>query len=156
MSSVRLRTCGNCAARFRFAQNLPTIGPCCPICLKPVKPVARLRQIAGTPTPGLDAVYVDASFREGVAGLAVVGVLGEYTRRVSVGTSSLAERWALQMAMEIASGLKRRDLVFRSDASSVVSGFGGRPSMGWTFEHVPRDLNRRAHELASVARKRTT
>ncbi len=104
----------------------------------------------------LDPVYVDASVRDAVAGLAVAGGLGEFTRRVSTISSATAERWALEWAFSIARSQGRRNLLFRSDAMDIVRLFrDGKPAWGWLVEHVPRKLNGRAHGLAVVARKRT-
>jgi len=100
-------------------------------------------------------VYVDASVREGVAGLAVVGALGEFTRRVSTDSSMTAERWALEWGFAIAREQDRRDLLFRSDCVGVVERFNGSPARGWVVEYVPRKLNQRAHHLSVLARKRT-
>lgn len=158
-----LQRCGNCHARYRVAVNFPTLGPCCPLCLKPTgaKPTpvhnGRLRQVALPPAPKTGAaVYTDASFRTGVAGLAVTGALGEYTRRVSVRNSYRAERMALDMAMSIARGLKRRDLVFRSDCEGVVADVQAvlPDGWGWTVEQVRRRDVARAHLLAGEARRR--
>lgn len=119
---------------------------------------------APAPPPAVPggAVYVDASVRDGVAGLAVVGALGEFTRRVSTSSSTTAELWALEWAFAIAREQRREDLVFRSDCQGVVHSVGGTPAWrlvveawGWAVEYVPRELNRRAHSLCVVARKRT-
>lgn len=104
--------------------------------------------------PPAGVVYVDASVRDGVAGLAVVGALGEFTRRVSTDSSMSAERWALEWAFAIAREQDRRDLVFRCDCVGVIKRFNGSPARRWVIEHVPRKLNR-AHSLSVLARKRT-
>lgn len=151
-----LTRCEHCAARFRVASQLPT-GPACPICLRPVAArtrQGRLRQVAIARVPGA-TVYTDASFRAGVAGLAVTGALGEFTRRVSVSSSYVAERWALEMAMSIAHSLGRRDLTFCSDCMGVVRDVRAAlpDGWGWTVEHVHRSDVKRAHKLAGEARR---
>jgi hypothetical protein len=111
---------------------------------------------ATTPPPdGRRVVLVDASFSEGVAGLAVVGALGRHSRREELPSSVVAERRALAWAMDIARDLgeRERDLVFRTDCSSIVAHARRNASRRWTVEHVPRSGVREAHLLAGRARR---
>lgn len=154
LAAVGLRQCPACKSG---RPNDDTGCPWCGLLLgtpaptAPAAPAAPTRAVPGT----AGAVYVDASERDGIAGLAVVGVLGDFTRRVTTKSSTTAERWALEWAFAIAREQNRRDLVFRSDCLSVVQRCAGDASRGWAVEHVPRTLNRRAHSFAVVARKRT-
>lgn len=187
MASVALNECGNCAARFRFAVHHPTLGMCCPICLRSVghtsrsgvpRPVSRrlLRvsaglprdlvakaQAVGAPSGPAATVYTDASFDGDVAGLAVAGALGEHVVCTACGSSTRAERWALELALELADMSGLDNLVFRLDCLTIVEAVThGRlqhilPSgRGWTVEHVTRDRNKRAHILARQVRRTGT
>lgn len=99
-------------------------------------------------------VWVDASWRDGVAGLAVVGELGEHSRpflcRSNVAAEVEAMRWALRLARE--AGVV--ELVIRTDSQSAQR-FGSRAvprRFAWVVEWVPRHLNRRADHLSRRAR----
>lgn len=145
MIPPRLVQCEGCRS------GRPDDGAQCPWC-------GLLQDASWAPAPAPvvpGAVYVDASVRDGVAGLAVVGALGEFTRRVSTDSSMTAERWALEWGFAIAREQDRRDLLFRSDCVGVVKRFNGNAARGWVVEYVPRRLNQRAHSLSVVARKRT-
>lgn len=99
-------------------------------------------------------VYVDASWQDGVAGLAVVGVLGVHTLRLEgCRSSTWAEREAMKLAMRIAGQRGLKDLVFRTDCGYVARMWAeGKPSKRWVVEQVSRDRNRRADRWAKRAR----
>jgi hypothetical protein len=98
-------------------------------------------------------VYVDASYRDGVAGLAVVGALGEHARLVAATTSTQAETMALRWAMEIAHAADARNLTFRTDCSTALAAVGsGSRRRGWVVEQIPRYRNRQADALANSIR----
>ena len=98
-------------------------------------------------------VWVDASFRDGRAGLAVVGALGDHARTVKASTSTHAEVLALKWAMAIADGLL--DLTFRTDCEKAYNALRQTPAhLRWTVEQIPRGHNHRADRLASFARLR--
>src|SRR5690242_14941623 len=59
-------------------------------------PAVRYHDLA-TDEPGV--VYVDASYRDGVAGLAIVGALGQHSRRIEAVSSTQAETLALGWAI---------------------------------------------------------
>lgn len=98
-------------------------------------------------------VYVDASYENGVAGLAVVGELGIFTRAVAATSSTAAEVEALAWAMAIAAARGERDLIFRTDCEHAARTYcNGKPSRGWEVELIPRRRNQLADCLASQAR----
>jgi hypothetical protein len=101
------------------------------------------------------AVYVDASWQSGVAGIAVVGALGRHSDRVPAQSSSDAEVRAMLWALRIAK--QRRDervLVFRTDNHSAQrAGAHAVPNWArWSVEWVPRRRNYAADRLALQAR----
>lgn len=125
------------------------------------EPTGRLRQIAVAPPRRVAqaAVYVDASYVAGIAGIAVVGAIGDYTQRVRCHSSLRAEHLALELALSIARATDERGLVFRTDCCGILDGYRRvadawvlDPERGWTAECVPRSRNGRAHDLANIAR----
>ena len=153
------RRCHWCTRRLapgRFVDER-TCRTCAPIIARAAAaPIAELpQQRAAAPAPApARVVVVDASFRAGVAGLAVVGALGRYSMRVSVGTSTRAGHWALRWAMDIARSRDERDLIFHTDCDAVARRAGDDAARRWTVRHVSRSAVREAHELAGAARRR--
>jgi hypothetical protein len=78
--------CSACRAAFRRLKK------------KPPRPRPRLSVSHVEP----NVVWADASYRDGRAGLAVVGALGEHSRTVDAVSSTQAEVLALRWAMDIA------------------------------------------------------
>jgi ribonuclease HI len=106
-----------------------------------------------TRVDGRDAVYVDASFADGIAGLAMAGALGEATTTMLCAGSNEAEHRALAWAMQAAYREGRRDLCFLSDCTAVVKHWPvGKPTWNWRVEYVPRALNAVADRLSRRAR----
>lgn len=101
-----------------------------------------------------NVVYVDASWHEGVAGVAIVGALGAYTDRVPAPSSGAAEVFAMQWALKIAKEQQRQGLVFRTDNQSAERfGKNAVPKQyDWVVEWIPRRKNQRADRAASNAR----
>lgn len=99
-------------------------------------------------------VYVDASFRDGYAGLAVVGALGQHSDFTEASSSTHAEVMALHWAISIAKRIGRTDLIFRTDCHAASRAWPAQhlKKMGWTIEQVPRRRNQRADMLAGRAR----
>lgn len=98
-------------------------------------------------------VWVDASYRDGFAGLAVCGALGEHTQRVEATTSTQAETLALKWAMDIAEEGGIFGLTFRTDCEKAYNVLKQTPArFYWTVERIPRERNRRADHLANEAR----
>jgi hypothetical protein len=118
----------------------------------------RLRTLVPTTTsqpsvhlePGI--VWADASFDNGVAGIAVCGALGEHVQQVEASSSTHAEVLALRWAMEIARASRAQDLTFRTDCQSAYQNCRARKSERWVIEQVPRSRNLRADYLARRAR----
>jgi hypothetical protein len=107
-------------------------------------------------TPQLEphVVYVDASWRDGVAGLAVVGALGEHSDRVETPSSTSAEVLAMQWAFCLARGQRANGLTFRTDSQNAAAwAMGCAPKRGaWAVEWVPRHRNIVADRVAGDAR----
>jgi ribonuclease HI len=98
-------------------------------------------------------VYVDASYRDGIAGLAVCGALGGHHKRVRASGCNQAEVRALKWAIQIATDVAASGLVFYTDSQCAYLWFYQRErGHGWVAKQVPRGLNRRADRLAGVAR----
>lgn len=98
-----------------------------------------------------NVVFVDASWRDGTAGLAVVGAVGAHSKRIQCSSSNSAECEALRWAFSIARPLGRKDLIFRTDSQRAAT--TQAPSKtGWAIEWVPRHKNARADRAATVAR----
>lgn len=128
----------------------------CPACLRP-RPAPGPRVAGQVPVvsePG--AVYVDASWRDGVAGLAVVGALGEHRRVFLCRSNVVAEVEAVSWALRLARGREDEYLLFRTDSvpaarvAGAVCSARRRPL--WEAEWVPRRRNRRADQLSREAR----
>lgn len=105
-------------------------------------------------------VWTDASFRDGVAGVA--GVVMERGGRTRVlfmdvlltGSSAAGERAALERAMGIAGAAAWPRVVFRCDMEGLARATRrGGLRRGWSVEVVPRQLNRAAHVAARQALK---
>lgn len=153
------RPCGWCGLAMP-AEREPDV---CEACQASVRRVRKVRvPLPSTPAATEDiepgVIYVDASFRQGMAGLAVVGALGDHQKRVEARSSTQAEVLALAWALEIAKATERWGLTFRTDCQAAFRQFplsrhrliGNR--LGWTVEQVPRRQNRQADRLAAVAR----
>lgn len=98
-------------------------------------------------------VYVDASYADGIAGLAIVGALGTHTQRAEAQTSTQAESLAMRWAMKLARDRQLTDLTFCTDCSAVRNMAGqGRKNERWTVELIPRHKNAAADRLAGQAR----
>lgn len=98
-------------------------------------------------------VWVDASYRDGTAGLAVAGALGEHARKVEAVSSTQAEVLALRWAMEIAKNDDRTGLTFRTDCQAAWKVLYQTPRrMDWRVELVARYRNQRADYLAGKIR----
>ncbi|MCA1570994.1 MAG: hypothetical protein LC798_11875 [Chloroflexi bacterium] len=151
------RRCHWCTRRLAPARFVDerACQTCSPIVARAAALIAELPQqrVAAAPAPAR-VVVVDASFRAGVAGLAVVGALGRYSMRVSVATSTRAEHWALRWAMDIARARDERDLLFHTDCDAVARRAGDDTERRWTVRHVSRSDVREAHELAGATRRR--
>jgi ribonuclease HI len=109
-------------------------------------------------------VYVDASFRHagsgggsGIAGLGVVGALGEHRTYAHARSSLDAEIAAVRFAWSIAKEQDARALTFRTDCDGAARAFAqGKPSRGWTVELVRRTEVADAHNLARKALREAT
>lgn len=150
--SLRCPSCGLLRPASRFDQH----GYACNGCVFLIKYVQE-----GPPRPQHRAladsggiVYVDASYDDGYAGLAVVGALGEHHRSLSADSSVQAEVLALGWAISIAYAGKLRDLTFRTDCQAAyeVHKDTGK-KLGWTVEWVSRRHNVEADRLAGLARR---
>lgn len=103
---------------------------------------------------GDGVVYVDASFRDGFAGLAMVGALGDHYRSIGADSSTQAEVMALGWAMSMARANRLHGLTFRTDCTAAfVVHEGAGAKAGWKVEQVPRAQNTHADRLAGLARK---
>lgn len=94
-------------------------------------------------------VYVDASYRDGRAGLAVVGALGTHTRVVAATGSVAAEVAALRWGVELARRYRSPPVRFYTDSQAAAIAAAGWP------EHVvqiPRRRNAEADHAARAAR----
>jgi hypothetical protein len=101
------------------------------------------------------AIYVDASWQDGVAGLAIVGALGSHSKRMPAQSSGHAEVHVMLWALRIAKHSRdERPLVFRTDNQSAQrAGTRGIPNWAeWVVEWVPRRRNHAADRLALQAR----
>lgn len=104
--------------------------------------------------PPDSVVYVDASYRDGLAGLAVVGALGEHTQKTKASSSVHAEVLALRWAMDMARAAGMKDLTFRTDCQAAFNALcRSSKKMRWTVEQIPRRRNVRADALAGHARR---
>ena len=98
-----------------------------------------------------NAVYVDASFADGLAGLAVVGALGCHSKRVPAASSTEAERLALLWAVKIARQRGLTGMVFRTDNEGSTR-VQIPQRLESVVEWVPRHRNCEADDLAKRAR----
>lgn len=126
----------------------------CPVCRRVPAPAGVIVERERAVALERGVVWVDASWRDGLAGLAVVGELGEHSRpflcRSNVAAEVEAMRWALLLAHE--AGVV--ELMVRTDSQSAQR-FGSRAvlrRLAWVVEWVPRRLNRRADLLSRRAR----
>jgi hypothetical protein len=115
------------------------------------------KKLASAPLDRSDplAVYVDASWQAGVAGVAIVGALGRHSDRVQAQSSGQAEVYAMMWALRLAKQRQdQRALVFRTDNQSAQrAGARAVPRrFAWTVEWVPRRRNHVADRLAFQAR----
>lgn len=128
----------------------------CPTCRSSLVRLRKCVPVASTDRYNhaeMGVVWADASFRDGIAGLAVCGALGEHYRQVEASTSTHAEVLALRWAREIARAADIRDLTFRTDCQAAYKQFGEAPKgFNWIIEQVPRSKNQRADYLAGRAR----
>ena len=126
----------------------------CPVCRGRRRSTRiQIEEWAGEPSEP-DVVYVDASWSEGVAGLAVVGALGSHSRVCQAPTSTAAEVMALRWAFEIAEAQGQAGLIFRSDCTAAVNLHNrNNYRLGWRVEHVPRRFNASADSRAGIARR---
>lgn len=128
----------------------------CPICRSSLVRLRKCIPVASTDRYNHaepEVVWTDASFCDGIAGLAVCGALGEHCRQVEASTSTHAEVLALRWAREIARAADIRDLTFRTDCEAAYKRFGQPPKgFHWIVEQVPRSQNQRADYLAGRAR----
>ncbi len=105
-------------------------------------------------------VSVDASWRDGHAGLAYVGSLGDHQVAAAVRSSLEAELRALELAMRDAERAGVSCCRFRTDcraaaeprAGSVIGGYLDRHP-GWCVQYVDRRRNRLADRLAGSVRR---
>jgi hypothetical protein len=100
-------------------------------------------------------VNIDASWRDGYAGIAVVGALGTHARCIRTRSSTEAEKEAMRLAFALArcSDDGRGVLVFRTDCATAAGAFTASIAKGWRTELVPRRQNTVAHGVASRARR---
>lgn len=144
------RPCTSCGV-VRPYSSLDASGTCtaCHAALERARGyVADVKRVA---EPGV--VYVDASWQDGAAGLAVVGELGEHYQGTTASSSTHAEVLALRWAMDIARQRGLRDLTFRTDCSAALGQcWGTGRALGWKVEWVSRTRNQHADRLASEAR----
>jgi ribonuclease HI len=127
----------------------------CPYCATRLKAVGKATALQARSTRPLEPniVYVDASFRDGIAGLAVVGEIGEYSKACPAPTSTAAEVMAFRWALELAEEGGYRDLIFRTDCTHVYDlHHRNEYRLGWVVEQVPRRENQHADRLAGWAR----
>jgi hypothetical protein len=114
-----------------------------------------LAEAHARPIPDVEQlVTVDASYADGVAGLAVVGVLGEHAKRVDARSSAEAEVLAMAWAMDLAREQDMDGVVFQTDNTSACH-YGlnrVRRSDDWHVRWVPRRFTSRADRLAARAR----
>lgn len=104
-------------------------------------------------------VNVDATYRNGLTALAVVGLLGTHAKVTTSSSSVNAEVAALEYAMELAAEQHVDKVTFRTDCVSAAHGskrtsrmaelMRGRPL--WQIKCVPRRQNTRAHIVAGKA-----
>lgn len=126
----------------------------CPLCRRSAPGPRVAVPVPVVLEPGV--VYVDASWRDGLAGLAVVGALGEHVRQTRTRSNVAAEVEAVTWAIELARGREEERLLFRTDSVSAAhhasSRCAARRRALWEAEWVPRRLNRRADQLSREAR----
>lgn len=113
-------------------------------------------------------VFTDASFRDGRAGLAMNGALGEKRKAISCRCSTEAELAAMVWAMSEAALAGLSLVAFHSDNAAVTDRAYGRPTrrisamrfavhaavgsrLGWDLIRVPRRELGTAHALARLA-----
>ena len=100
-------------------------------------------------------VNIDASWRDGHAGIAVVGALGTHARCIRARSSTEAEKEAMRLAFALArcSDDGRGVLVFRTDCATAAGAFTASITKGWRTELIPRQQNAVAHGVAGRARR---
>lgn len=94
-------------------------------------------------------INVDASYRDGLAGLAYESALIGYARKVvSAATSVDAETKAMLWAMAVAEGEGLEVVTFRTDCQAVARHTAASPIAeiladhpGWNIQQVPRRAN---------------
>lgn len=96
-------------------------------------------------------VYVDASYHDGLAGLAMTGDLGTRTEVVRTHSSQRAEVLAIQMAIDHARMSGVDLVVVRSDCRAAVAQFS--QSSPYVIQLIGRAWIREAHRLARSTRK---
>jgi hypothetical protein len=101
-------------------------------------------------------VYVDASYRDGVAGIAVIGALGTHSRRLECLSNVEAEIEAMRWALRLAKHRRVVEMTFRTDSQSAARfEHNATPRWAsWVVEWVPRYRNQKADRLSRRARLR--
>lgn len=126
-----------------------------------VRAIARSRERARTPGRYID---VDASYKDGLAGIAYVGLAGDHERSITAASSTHGELCALLVAMAAAENQAITDVTFRTDCKVVAD--GGARGLGtlvvaaflernasWRVVFMPRARNGHANTLARWALK---
>lgn len=98
-------------------------------------------------------VYVDASYDDGRAGLAITGALGLHTRLVPAHSSVHAETLALDWAFEMALSQKVSSMEIRTDCHGAMAKSKFMKPNGYDYNvvWVPRSKNTEANFHAKAA-----
>lgn len=121
-------------------------------------PVCNPGRVPGPPKikdDGRLRIWTDASYAHGVAGLAIVGSLGEHWKRVKAPSSSYTEIMAMRWALQEAYAAKLPPFTrFYTDCGAVIPRFQwiALRDHGWIVKQISRTGNRRADYLAGKAR----
>lgn len=69
----------------------------------------------------LRSIYVDASYKEEIAGLAIIGFPDNYSKKIQIESSNRAEIQCLKWAIQIARELEINNVTFKTDSQSAYN-----------------------------------